>query len=128
MHEHVQMAHTKAARIGIYEIRKCQKCTYECSTYQDLIEHREDNHSESSTNENLIHDEKLHLKEDTLNNFTKPEKEEQDSKEKFKAETAEEEKKYECKGSPQSEQIHEGEANGKFKRFERILEEKRALI
>ena len=77
--------------------RKCQKCTYECSTYQTLREHREDNHSESSTNENLIHDEKLNLKEELLNNSTKPEKEKQDFKEKFEAETAKEEKQYECK-------------------------------
>ena len=97
MHKHVQMAHTKVARIGLYEIRKCQKCPYECSTYQTLREHREDIHSESSTNENLIHDEKLNLKEELLNNSTKPEKEKQDFKEKFEAETAKEEKQYECK-------------------------------
>ena len=42
--------------------------------------------------------------------------------------TDEKEDQYECKGSPQHEQIHEVEANEKFKRFEKILEEKRALI
>ncbi len=31
-------------------------------------------------------------------------------------------------GSPQSEQIHKIEANEKLKRFEKFLEEKRALI